>query len=94
MRNKEQLEAAKNVIKGMIFCGLCTTGDCNTCIKKIAKDSAIEAIEKQISKEPIYKPVDVIYQRAHCPTCGKELYEWNFQALHCSCGQRLGDAEE
>lgn len=34
------------VIKSMNFCGLCTTGNCAECDKKIAKDEAIKALEE------------------------------------------------
>jgi hypothetical protein len=32
----------------MSFCGLCTTGACNECNRNIAKNTAIEALEKQM----------------------------------------------
>lgn len=31
---------------GMNFCGLCTTGNCAECDRKIAKDEAIKALEE------------------------------------------------
>lgn len=34
-------------IQNMNFCGLCTTGNCRECIRKKAKEKAIEALEKQ-----------------------------------------------
>lgn len=89
MGEREETEAIKNIVKSMIFCGLCTTGNCKECIKKKAKDFTLEAIEKQIPKEPIYKPSNELYQRAHCPACKKKIYAWNLQAAHCNCGQRL-----
>lgn len=33
-------------IQNMNFCGLCTTGNCRECIRKKAKEKAIEALEK------------------------------------------------
>ena len=34
------------VIKNMNFCGLCTTGNCAECDRKMAKDEAIKALEE------------------------------------------------
>lgn len=34
------------VIKNMNFCGLCTTGNCAECDRKMAKDEAINALEE------------------------------------------------
>ena len=34
------------VIKKMNFCGLCTTGNCAECDRKIAKDESIKALEE------------------------------------------------
>lgn len=36
-----------DVIKRMNFCGLCTTGACDECERKKAKDEAIKALETQ-----------------------------------------------
>ena len=33
-------------IKNMNFCGLCTTGNCAECDKKVVKDEAIKALEE------------------------------------------------
>lgn len=35
------------IIQNMNYCGLCTTGNCRECIRKKAKEKAIEALEKQ-----------------------------------------------
>ena len=39
---KEIIETIQN----MNFCGLCTTGNCRECIRKKAKEKAIEALKK------------------------------------------------
>ncbi len=38
MTNKEIIKT----IKYLNFCGLCTTGDCKNCARKIAKDKMLE----------------------------------------------------
>ena len=42
MTNQEIIET----IKYLNFCGLCTTGDCMNCARKIAKDKVLELLEK------------------------------------------------
>lgn len=34
------------IIKNMNFCGLCTTGNCSECGRKITKDEVIRALEE------------------------------------------------
>lgn len=41
MTNKKIIET----IKYLNFCGLCTTGDCKNCARKIAKDKVLELLE-------------------------------------------------
>ncbi len=41
MTNKEIIET----IKYLNFCGLCTTGDCNKCARKISKDKVLSLLE-------------------------------------------------
>ena len=65
-----------------------------------AIELAVEALEKQIPKKPIYSDYDdngfgdVIPYTAKCPVCG---YEFDFgtwhENHHCICGQAL-DWEE
>ena len=50
---------------------------------------AIEALEKQIPKNVIYKPKDAVYQRPYCPNCGEELFDANYTVNRCECGQSL-----
>lgn len=49
MTNKEIIET----IKYLNFCGLCTTGDCKICARKIAKDKVLELLERDTDKQPI-----------------------------------------
>lgn len=68
----------------------------------IAFEMAIEAIEKQIHRKPIYSDYDdngfgeIIPYTAICPICGYEFEfgTWN-ENHHCICGQALdwSDAE-
>lgn len=64
---------------------------------------AIEALEKQIPKKPIYSDYDdngfdeIIPYRAECPSCGEsvEFGKWNAEeSHHCECGQALDWSEE
>ena len=59
---------------------------------------AIEALEKQIPKKPIYSDFDdngfdeIIPHRAECPACGEsvEFGKWNAEeSHHCDCGQAI-----
>lgn len=50
---------------------------------------AVEALEKQIPKSAIIKPAKGIHRKAYCPTCGKELFAWNWQTMRCNCGQKI-----
>lgn len=63
---------------------------------------AIEALEKQIPKKPIYSDFDdngfdeIIPHRAECPACGEsvEFGKWNAEeSHHCECGQALDWSE-
>lgn len=56
---------------------------------QVAFDMAIEALEKQIPKNVIYKPKDAVYQRPYCPNCGEELFDANYIVNRCECGQSL-----
>ena len=69
-----------------------------------AYNMAIEALEKQIAKVPIYSDYDedddgeeLIPYKATCPTCGYEFEfgTWNEEENHhCVCGQKMRwDAE-
>ena len=75
------------VIKSMNFCGLCTTGNCAECDKKIAKDEAIKALEEveqyraigtpeecraAVEKQKAKKPI-IEYEQTH--DCVTEI-EW------------------
>ena len=59
---------------------------------------AIEALEKQIPKKPIYSDFDdngfdeIIPHRAACPACGEsvDFGKWNAEeSHHCECGQAI-----
>lgn len=67
-----------------------------------AVDIAINALEKQIAKKPIYSDFDdngyeeIIPYKAVCPTCGYEFEfgTWNDEHNHhCDCGQKLDWSE-
>ena len=71
------------VIKNMNFCGLCTTGNCAECDRKMAKDEAIKALEEIQQYRAIGTPeecrAEVEKQNAKnplrndectCPSCG------------------------
>lgn len=47
MTNQEIIKT----IKCMNFCGLCTTGDCKNCARKISKDKVLELLEKDTAKK-------------------------------------------
>lgn len=49
MTNQEIIET----IKYLNFCGLCATGDCENCARKIAKDKVLELLEIDTAKQPI-----------------------------------------
>ena len=49
MTNQEIIET----IKYLNFCGLCTTGDCKNCKRKIAKDKVLQLLERDTAKLPI-----------------------------------------
>ena len=57
-----------DTIKKMSFCGSCTTGPCNECVRYIAKRTALEALEKQLSNK--VKIEQYIYTKC---TCGYEF---------------------
>lgn len=63
---------------------------------------AIEALEKQIPKKPIYSNYEdngfdeIIPYRAECPACGEsvEFGKWNAEeSHHCDCGQAIDWSE-
>ena len=66
-----------------------------------AIELAVEALEKQMPKIPIYSDYDdngfgdVIPYTAKCPVCGYEFDfgTWN-ENHHCICGQALDWSEE
>ena len=66
-----------------------------------AIELAVEALEKQMPKMPIYSDYDdngfgdVIPYTAKCPVCGYEFDfgTWN-ENHHCICGQALDWSEE
>lgn len=66
-----------------------------------AIELAVEALEKQMPKQPIYSDYDdngfgdVIPYTAKCPVCGYEFDfgTWN-ENHHCICGQALDWSEE
>lgn len=50
--------------------------------KRHAYKTALESLEKQISKRPVIKP----WNPALCPSCGMELSE---NSKICECGQKI-----
>ena len=63
-----------------------------------AKEIAIEALERQIDKKPVYGDYDdngdgeIIPCTAKCPSCGYEFEfgSWNEEENHhCPCGQKI-----
>lgn len=49
MTNKEIIET----IKYLNFCGLCTTGDCKNCARKISKEKVLELLDRDIPKKVV-----------------------------------------
>lgn len=70
MTNQEVIET----IKYLNFCGLCTTGDCKNCTRKIAKDKVLELLERDTAKQPIEHTKQVGFPFYECPVCGEEMY--------------------
>lgn len=88
MTNQEIIET----IKYMNFCGLCTTGDCNNCARKIAKDKVLQLLERDMAKLPIIHIKQIGFPFYECPTCGeKDVYAEKY----CSkCGQKFDWGEQ
>jgi hypothetical protein len=93
-----KIEIAILTLKEINFCGSCTTGaekegGCATCKRKIAKDLAVYALQKQIPTKPIISS----WCPAYCPSCNAELsesigdgYYKHYKGKHvCDCGQLL-----
>ena len=68
----------------------------------LACDIAMESIEKQIPKRPVYSDYDdngfdeIIPNEARCPVCGYkfEFGMWNeFDNPYCYCGQAIDWSE-
>ena len=72
-------------VKYLNFCGLCTTGDCKKCERKISKDKVLELLERDTAKKvddvsccPVchtYGKDDDGVEGGFCPNCGQRL-EW------------------
>lgn len=94
MTNKEIIET----IKYLNFCGLCTTGDCKNCARKISKEKVLELLERDIPKKVVRKmqKEDVTIGRIKfakgtktywCPNCDKAITGTDH---HCRyCGQKI-----
>lgn len=62
---------------------------------------AIEAVEKQIPKKPIYTFIDGFTKSVpyYCPVCGEQIAKYDVHARcilkehHCKCGQRIDFSE-
>lgn len=98
MKILDKVKKAILTLKEINFCGNCTTGvdkegGCVFCERKIAKDLAINSLEKQIPTEPIISS----WCPAYCPSCNAELseligdgYYKHYQGKRiCDCGQQL-----
>lgn len=71
-----------DTIKYLNFCGLCTTGDCKNCVRKIAKDKVLKLFERDTAMK-----VDEISCCQVCHTYGKDD---GVEGEFCpNCGQRL-----
>ena len=70
MTNQEIIKT----IKYLNFCGLCTTGDCKNCARKIAKDKVLELLERDTAKQPIEHTKQVGFPFYECPICGEKMY--------------------
>lgn len=76
-----------DTIKDINFCGLCTTGDCDNCVKKISKDKVISLLCKDTAIKP--KKCKGIYNIEYyeCPNCGEGDVDGQY---YCeTCGQKL-----
>lgn len=91
---------ALSTLKSICLCGMCTTGankdgGCAKCERKITKDVAIEALEKQVPK--LAEFID-LFKKFQCPSCletydacyDEETGEPSLWFNHCpECGQRI-----
>lgn len=83
MTNQEIIET----IKYLNFCGLCTTGDCKNCARKIAKDKVLELLERDKAKRVdeischTYGKDDDGVECEFCPNCGQRLDWWKDDEL-------------
>jgi len=56
-----------------------------------ALNFAIEAIDKQIPRNPYRENENGVYETDFCPTCHQKLYP---DISHCECGQAIDWNEE
>jgi len=81
-----EIKTAIEILKILHFCGNCTTGEykengCTTCKRKLTKDLAIQALEKQIPESR-----EIIEGKYYCPICECGTKS----AGYCTeCGQKL-----
>lgn len=85
MKTKEAINAIKETIGCMNFCGFCTTGNCKECERHNAKIGAIAAIEKQIP----HKVRDISSDGIERYVCECDNLMHRKQAYCDKCGQRL-----
>lgn len=94
---------AISVLKYLNFCGLCTTGPCGDCERKLAKEAALSALEEIQQYRAIGTPDKLraamakqtpadphVYSGGYaCPGCGVRR-NIAYKYRYCpDCGQRM-----
>lgn len=90
-------DAEDDMCKNCKYYGSVKDGSAYICKSNAAREMAIEALEKQVPKEPEYEEEDRFVENhfacyAYCPQCGCEI---NTGEMHCTqCGQAIDWKEE